>query len=45
MIIRSASIMKIRTGTVVLEAAYDPKHIKTPTHFKLNKTLIKLKFN
>jgi flagellar basal body rod protein FlgC len=31
MITRSVSIMKIRTDTVVSEAAYDPKHIKTPT--------------
>jgi hypothetical protein len=31
--------MKIQTDTVVLEAAYDPKHIKTPTQFKLNKNI------
>jgi hypothetical protein len=24
--------MKIWTDTVISEAAYDPKHIKTPTH-------------
>jgi hypothetical protein len=35
--------MKIRTDTVVSEAAYDPKHIKTPTHLIKLKTLIKFK--